>query len=348
MHLGINFSLKKWKKNQWQRSDDFFNNFVRIINRSCENDIDFLLIAGDIYNRSQPNPAVTHEVLKQFMRLSNYKPVIIIPGNHDRSKLSIGLLYLKKNIHIFNKPKNLLIKIKGKNVLITGIPFIGNKSTKFFEENNKYLNFRATSIEKTHIRILMLHELVESSKFGIHNFEFKKTMKGVIPLNLISDSFNYVALGHIHTYQKIKHKSKMIYYSGSIERTSVVERYEEKGFIIIEVNFQNNIYLNKILVKFCRLPSRPLIFYKLRDISEFDINKFELDLMKIKKKYKLKSLVILRTKYSSNYQDYSSIKLYFTKLIKKKIIRNFSIFSEDFRLNKAVPNEVLIDPTLVR
>ena len=124
LHQGYEFSTIKWKKNIAQRSDDFLDNFSLIIERSFRDDIDFLVIAGDIFNRSKPKPAIRQKIIDKIVKLSSKKPVLLIPGNHDKSKFSRGLLFLHKNLHIYNKPQNDKITINGLTISVTAIPFL--------------------------------------------------------------------------------------------------------------------------------------------------------------------------------------------------------------------------------
>lgn len=45
-------------------------------------------------------------------------------------------------------------------------------------------------------RILLMHQLVESSIVGLHKYQFSSYNTEVLPLDWIPKNFNYIALGH--------------------------------------------------------------------------------------------------------------------------------------------------------
>ncbi|MHA1983935.1 MAG: metallophosphoesterase family protein [Candidatus Hodarchaeales archaeon] len=327
LHLGVDFSTKKWRMGIKQRADDFYENFLEIVRRSKEVDIDFVILAGDIYDRSKPNPIITQMVLKELIILSNYKPVFVVPGNHDKSKLSKGLLFLNKNFYIFNKPETLILSIKGVRIGITGIPFIRNNKLPTIEKiiNNSSYN------QNIDVRILIMHELVESSIVGIQNYQFTKQMNDVIPLDMIDNKFDYVALGHVHKFQKIQKILSPIYYSGSIERTSVVEREETKGYIITEVNFNNKRILIDVNPVFNELLARPMVYQKIPFLTDAYRSKI-MNIVKQNIRTDQKSpLVYIRIQSFNNYKLYLSLKSELKALKEKSLIFEFRITSPEFR-----------------
>jgi DNA repair exonuclease SbcCD nuclease subunit len=323
----MEFSSKKWRMGIKQRADDFYENFLEIIRQSKENDIDFVILAGDIYDRSKPNPIITRIVLKELINLSNHKPIFVVPGNHDKSKFNKGLLFLNKNIFIFNKPETITLPIKNINLSITGIPFIRNKKLSTIEEmiNN------ASSYQNIDFRILIMHELVESSTVGIQNFQFTKGMNDVVPLEMLDNRFDYIALGHVHKFQQIRNVSSPILYSGSIERTSVVEREETKGYVITKVNFDDYHSLVKINPVFSELLARSIVYQRIPLLTEaFYIETMNLVWQKIGKSLK-SPLVYIRIQKFNDYDLYLSLKSDLKILKEKSLIFDFRITSPEFR-----------------
>lgn len=325
LHQGIDFSTSKFKKGIKQRSDDFLHNFNIIIDRSDQTDIDFIVIAGDIFDRSKPKPLIKTIIVDKLIKLSQKKPVIIIPGNHDKSRFNKGLLFLYSNLFIINKPSVLDILIKDIKISITGIPFVREDTLRVIKSTI------SKSIRKnSDFTILVLHELIESCKVGYMNFEFTKNMKKVIPISLIDQKFDYIALGHVHKYQKIEKASTPIYYSGSVERTSVVERNEEKGYLIVKVFFKDNLTLNDVQITFNPLPTRKMIYYKILSLIGFQCDIF---LEEIKEKIShcdLNPLVIINIANLDNYEKYRIIRDQIRSLKTQGKIFGYSITSPNF------------------
>ena len=121
LHQAYEFSVNKWKRKIPQRSDDFLENFIIIMDRALEDDIDFLIIAGDIFDRSKPNPIIRQIIIDKLVKLSSKKPILLIPGNHDKSKFHKGLLFLHKNLHIYNTPTIETIVIKDLKLSVSAV-----------------------------------------------------------------------------------------------------------------------------------------------------------------------------------------------------------------------------------
>jgi exonuclease SbcD len=331
LHQGIDFSEQKWKKNIPQRSDDFLKNFELIIKRSLEPDIDFVIFAGDIYNRSKPNLIIKKIITKKLFNLSDKKPVFVVPGNHDKSRINMGLLFINSKFKIFNSAGTVLLNIHGFFVSISGIPFIRDnkreKISNFLEKTN------TDPVEKV-FKILILHELVESCKVGMQNFEFTKNLKGVLPLKMLDKKFDYVALGHVHKHQKIESKSLM-YYSGSIERTSVVERDEEKGFLLVIVECQSRKPGFSTKVNFIPLPSRKILYFKILRLNEIECNNLQFSIMSQIKTIERKAIIVITVKEFDNYRLYTEIRFFLNNLKKNNDIFDFRLTFTYITQNKS-------------
>jgi len=93
----------------------------------------------------------------------------------------------------------------------------------------------------------------------------------IIPVNVLSKNFNYIALGHYHKYTKLADNA---YYSGSTEKFSFTDASDKKGFI--ELNFING----NLDIKFIDLKIR-----EMKDIKPIKCTNLKLDevMAKIKK-----------------------------------------------------------------
>lgn len=326
LHQGYNFSKQKWLRGVKQRSDDFLNNFKIIIERSLKKDIDFLVIAGDVFDRSHPPRIIRQIVIDQLIKVSKLKPVILIPGNHDKSNFPKGLLFIHPNINIYNKPTIDSFIINNCSISVTAIPFIRNNKLDFisnFIVDNKIH-------DKYDFRLLVLHELMESCKVGVINFVFEKYMKDVVPIELVEKRFDYVALGHVHKYQKIASNSTAIYYSGSIERTSVVEREEEKGYLISKVEISDTESFAKIRTSFNPLPTRLIHYNTINSLKELDIENYIKFLKEMIVNESKPAIIIIKLVIFDDYEQYKNLKSFLQILKKEKNIFDYSITSPNF------------------
>jgi DNA repair exonuclease SbcCD nuclease subunit len=272
------------------------DNFSLIINEAMKPDVDLFIHAGDLYNRSKPPDTVIKETQTLLFQLAVHKPVIIIPGNHERSLLKASLLNSFSDIHIFNRPKTLEIEINGFSIGITGFPFVRHDFPKKF---TSILKKTGHDVKKHDYKILIMHQLLDTATVGIHNYTFNMRNPEVLPLAMIPNSFDYIAMGHVHRYQRIfpvQARRNPVIYPGSIERTSFTEVNEQKGYIIADSHLNVDKKTTRTNVKFIELPSRNMYLYKLH-VDERNGTNLEKGLSGIESKFQLvkrDSLIYIR------------------------------------------------------
>ena len=260
-HLGFDYPLRP-RISRRRRGDDFFNNFYRVLKFARDKRVDFVVHGGDLFFRSKaPQPVIdkTYQALYEFVN-SGIK-VFIVPGNHERSILPASLFIAVPNLFIFDRPKRILIEVRGVPVLLDGFPFIRNNIRKHFVSVVNGLKYEYNNSK---IRLLCMHQAVEGAKVGPKNYTFRDG-NDVIRMHDIPCAYHAVLTGHIHKRQiLVKHAHKMnslipIIYPGSTERTSFAEKLEEKGFYLIEFygNNQNCWKIGKI--NFIKVPTRPMV-----------------------------------------------------------------------------------------
>lgn len=189
-----------------------------LINTLKEEKIDVLLIAGDIFD----TPTPPHQALETFYnflhRISEetQTETMIIAGNHDSGLLLEAPSKLLKphRVKVWGKLSDNVQDhwIKIQNIELCALPFfrsyelLPHGEGDALEALKKYLERPRTCPQ-----ILMLHHL--AGIFEAAGSEQVISLSGVdsIPSELLN-SFDYVALGHIHKPQKIGPKS---FYSGS-------------------------------------------------------------------------------------------------------------------------------------
>lgn len=190
----------------------------QIIALATRLDIDAIIIAGDIYNRAQPQP----EALIQFSAFLNRlsiigKPVFIIRGNHDgEAQLAYASPILADaNIHINEifSGKTTCITLNDAHgpVHIHLLPFIKPaQARKFFpdEKIETYSDAVSAVLSQTELdpdarNILVTHQYVLGAQTSDSE---ERSIGGVdqIPPAVFKD-FDYVALGHLHKSQTLAH-----------------------------------------------------------------------------------------------------------------------------------------------
>ena len=260
-HLGFDYPIRPRIKRR-RRGADFFSNYKRVLQFASDNQVDLLVHTGDFFFRSKiPQQIIdkAYEILLEFAK--NDIPIVLVPGNHERSKFPISLLLNHKNINIFTQSKKFEFCLKGYKLFLAGFPYQKNNIRQEFPK----LVGKILPQQNYDLKMLCLHQIVEGAKVGPADFTFSKAAN-VIKISDIPSVFDLILAGHIHKKQILwKNKSQKkipIIYPGSTERTSFAEKDEVKGFFIMEFTKEkNNTNLNNL--EFIELPTRTMIDLKV-------------------------------------------------------------------------------------
>jgi DNA repair exonuclease SbcCD nuclease subunit len=218
------------------RADAIFENFVAIVEHAIETEADLFIHSGDLFNKYYIPREVLDELIRPFTDLVRAGiPVLLIPGNHERSEFPFDLFHGNKNVFVFDRPKSLSLTLDGYSVGIAGFPFIREDSRRTFLkalEETEYEGMRSD------FNILLTHQAFDQATVGPVDFTFREGRPDTVSRQSIPLDFEYIAAGHIHRYQILSHplKPKVNFvYPGSTQRISFAEMNEEKGFVEAEV-----------------------------------------------------------------------------------------------------------------
>ncbi|MFC1887404.1 exonuclease SbcCD subunit D [Candidatus Cloacimonadota bacterium] len=255
-HLGFDHPVREVSLRP-RRGIDFFKNYKRILKYALDNDVDLLVHGGDFFFRSKVPPKIVTEVYEILFQFAEKGiPIVIVPGNHERSILPDSFLTRHPNIYIFAEEGQFSFELKGHQFELYGFPFIRNNID---EEFPRIVERFKSKLNPDHYNLLCLHQAIEGSR--VEKYTFRKG-PDVISFKDIPDCFNVVFSGHIHRHQILwKHTSDKqipVVYPGSTERTSFQEKNEIKGFYQLGIEFNNQKdYCSKF--SFIELPTRDMV-----------------------------------------------------------------------------------------
>ncbi|MHA2247426.1 MAG: metallophosphoesterase family protein, partial [Candidatus Hodarchaeales archaeon] len=107
-HFGAHYALRPKNLKRRAYGELFFRKITEVLNKAISvHHVDFIIHSGDFFNRSKPPPEVVNRGIKPF-QLAAQKgiPIYVLPGNHERSRLPLGLLPFYDNINLFTKPSS--------------------------------------------------------------------------------------------------------------------------------------------------------------------------------------------------------------------------------------------------
>ena len=298
----------------------------KIIEYIKENKIEYLFIAGDLYEQEYIRKSTIDYINKLFEEIPNTR-IYITPGNHDPYILNSFYKQYKwsSNVHIFT---NKLEIVEDKNIDIYGYGF-----NDFYMQNPNY-NIEIKNKEK--INILITHtDLDGTDKIKPYNPINSNKIKNI--------GFDYIALGHIHKKSYNDYKEQKVVYPGS----TISLGFDELGkHGVILGNIEKRENEAKIKIEFISIDTKEFIEQEVditHVISEEEliekINNLEIDENKL---YKI--ILIGKRKFEIN--KYKIIK-YITQpnIIKiknnTKIYYNIEKISEELSLKGLFAKEIL-------
>lgn len=226
----------------------------QLIEQVEEYEVDAVLMAGDLYDRSLPPKEAVSLVNQTLSRLINELevPVFIIAGNHDSNE---RIEYLSgvaeaKQLYMEGTLKAHTRKVSLKEADIYMMPYadhvlirqaLDQPEIRTIEEAVAAQVEQITSsdeFDRSRINMVMFHGYVISgSRTSLEESDSER------PLSIgtaewidqsIFDAFDYVALGHLHKGQKVG--SNRIRYSGSPLKYSKSEATHQKKSFIIDID----------------------------------------------------------------------------------------------------------------
>lgn len=250
------------------------HNFCKAVNECLKRDVDFVIIAGDLFDNPLPNIDVLKIVAKQLRMLKDRNiDVFAIPGSHDYSPTSktmisvleaAGLLFNVAKVE-YETLKNNQIVLKPfvtEKLCITGVPgrFSGlerdyfknlvvdcncksNKHSNKQDDNSINTNNTNNNNSNGCVKIFLFHTAI--TEFLRKNMLFES-----IPAELLPQGFDYYAGGHLHIRAIKKIDDKWVVYPGPLACTSFDEflSIKNNSFFIVSLDNKNEPRFEEVVV----------------------------------------------------------------------------------------------------
>lgn len=252
-HLGIDLPLRP-RVQRHRRGYDFLDNYARALQPAFDGDVDAVIHGGDVFDFPDAIESLAYQAYEPLVRVAESGiPVIVVPGNHERGRLPHRRFLKHPRVHVFDVPRTFHLEIGGCRIALSGFPYASKVRARFPD-----------LLERTHwygtdadVRLLCVHQCIEGVTIGPIGFMFT-TQQDVIRCSDVPAEFDVVLSGHIHRQQVLvkdlwkRPLRAPVLYAGSIERTSIAEIEEEKGYMILEIS-ENSVAWTRHT-----LPTRPM------------------------------------------------------------------------------------------
>jgi len=232
-----------------------------VLNQAQEKNVSDIIITGDIFEDPNPNYELINLFLDWLKDAELLKINIhIILGNHDYTRINniyyspldiIQTVNLKHSF-VYKHPTNLEFN----NFTVSLFPFADRKAL-FCDSLDSAKNiikqqiqFQYSAIPITNRSIAIGHFALEGSLYIGDEID-DITNEIILPLNYFE--YDYVWMGHVHKYQKLKDN---IYHIGSMDISDFGEANEDKYIIVFDCldnSFEKvkipTVKLNKVKLK---------------------------------------------------------------------------------------------------
>lgn len=257
-------------------------------NIADKNDIDMIIISGDIYDNNNP-PAAAEKLFytsAKKLSLNGKRPIVIIAGNHDSPErlTAASPLAYEHGIIMLGTPKSvaqvgkykgysilassegcLEIELKGEKVIIISLPYPTEKrldelihnelqpesiaQKTYSDKISSIFDKLSSNYRQDTINIAVAHLFMAGGEEC--DSERQIQLGGSLAVNpsALPKMAQYVALGHLHRPQKVKNTDIKAFYSGSPIEYSKSEINYKKCVYIVDIHSNSETKVEKVILE---------------------------------------------------------------------------------------------------
>lgn len=244
------------------RLPEFEEALSKVVAVAREEDVDCVLVAGDIHDQRAVTPDADRLIFETFIELHSAGiPVVTIPGNHDSAARMAAFAPLLEHVgtravaKMRHPDKGGMVEIGSRDgsetALIACVPFVSPRrfsdATDLFENiATGFVNFDESmghlldafeaSFRKDAVNIVLAHLFVAGAQPSGSEREVTVGADYAVSAARLPTTANYIALGHIHKPQKVKGTAAETRYPGSLIQLDFGERGQEKSLVVVEAH----------------------------------------------------------------------------------------------------------------
>lgn len=295
-HLGKNLE----GQSRMDEQQDFLNDFIDIVE---ENDIDLVIIAGDVYDSSNPPAKAEKMFYDTLKKLSSNgeRLTLVISGNHDNPDrlVAAGPLAREHGIIMVGTPKSIVdkgeyglnyiidsgegyveIEVKGERAVILTLPYPSEKrlnevlynsmddddlkAKSYSERIFSLFNSLKSKFREDTINLVVSHLFAMGSVESGSERSIQLGGSYIVDGRCFPKEAQYVALGHVHKPQVVPGTEGKARYSGSPLHYNKKEISYDKKCFLVEVKAGEEAKIDEIKLKVYK----PIEIWKCNSVEE--------------------------------------------------------------------------------
>jgi DNA repair protein SbcD/Mre11 len=223
------------------RHDEHVAALGSIVRTARDEDVDLVLVAGDLFETAAPSPKAQGLVMRTLMALrEDGRQVVAIAGNHDNQGL-IDAVYRpvlgQLGLHLLGTPKRpdsggtLSLRTRDREtVRVAALPFLSHRyavraaEVLLHESSEHTLDYSrrvaqlvtllTSGFTPDAVNVVMTHVTLLGGRRGGGERAAQAALDYELPASMFPPTAHYAALGHLHRHQEIP-AACPAFYSGS-------------------------------------------------------------------------------------------------------------------------------------
>ncbi|MDQ3775159.1 MAG: DNA repair exonuclease [Pseudomonadota bacterium] len=211
--------------------------FTNLINEAIEEQVDFLVIAGDLYDGNWKDYNTGHFFVREMGRLNKEAiPVYLLYGNHDAESEMTKRLTFPPNVHVFDARKPITHRIEALRVALHGRSFkdaatLENLVVGYPDPVAGWLN------------IGVLHTALEG--YAAH-----PKYAPCLLAELTAKGYDYWALGHVHEHAVLQ-QDPWVVFPGNLQGRHIRET-GPRGAVLVTTDETRIVSVDRLIVDVMR------------------------------------------------------------------------------------------------
>jgi exonuclease SbcD len=222
-------------------------------------DVDVVLVAGDLFETAAPTAKSQGLVMRTLLRLrEDGRQVVVIGGNHDNQALLDALyrpVLAELGVHVLGAPKRPdaggLLRLRtrrGQTASVAALPFLSHRyavraaevllhetaehSRDYANHVGRIVGLLTEGFAPDTVNVIMAHATLLGGRRGGGERDVQTTLDYELSASMFPGSAHYVALGHLHRQQEIDGPCP-VFYSGAPLNIDFGEEANEPAALVV-------------------------------------------------------------------------------------------------------------------
>lgn len=244
-----------------RRDEEFDAVLAEILEVAKREQVDALLLAGDVFDSTAPPPDAERLVYEFFRELYAARiPAVVIGGNHDHPRRleAVSRILEIVDITVRGEPvtpdRGGVVELPSRDgtetARIAMLPWVPERQVVEFEtllaadgkpfhqyadRVARMLTFLCEGLPPHTVNILLAHVFIDGSLVGGGERPLHLGETFAVKAQALPTAAQYIALGHVHRPQKIN-AAVPTYYPGSPLQLDFGERDQQKSVLLVDVH----------------------------------------------------------------------------------------------------------------